>query len=271
MQVFINESSLHSQYYTIDQFKDAIKEFINCLDVLKEQNASQTSRSDNLYLMSGIHKTNLSDILRQNTDLSLRFKDSIQKNNVKSWENAKIHKEGVTYVYKDVDYNGYSIAEFAERKTQDRSIKGFLLNFVGSPIFSENQIDVIKESSQSILLDCNSNATSISNWFIEVGLIDPNTIYNPKSKLPPTDEQTVLIDKSKFERTSFPKNNGRTVYRLIGTDQLWVVDGATKHATDKAHIEIFHEVTRKHLGTSLYNEINLNEKYKVKDRQINLE
>lgn len=39
-----------------------------------------------------------------------------------------------------------------------------------------------------------------------------------------------------------------------------------KHAGSKAHIEVFDETTGKHLGTSLYNEIKINEHF-AKKRQ----
>jgi hypothetical protein len=51
---------------------------------------------------------------------------------------------------------------------------------------------------------------------------------------------------------------------------LWSVDGWNRHAGSKAHIEVFDENTKKHLGTSLYNQDNLNVEYLEKGRKINL-
>src|SRR3569833_2814820 len=270
MQIFINECSLHSQYHTQEQFTSAIREFIECLDFLRGQKETQANRSENLYLMYGLNQTNLSTALRNNSDLTVKFKDSIQKNNVKSWELNRTHLAGIPYTYREDDYNGYSIAEFAERKIQDTTIMGFLLNFSNSKFGDNEQIAVLKENITPVLLDCTSNTASVYNWFVEQGKIIPETNYDEKSRLAPTDSQTVLSNTGNFERTNYPKNNGRTEYKRIGFDQLWVVDGSKRHATISAHIEVFHSITRKHLGTSLYNKIEIDENYKENDRYITL-
>src|SRR3569833_2582713 len=94
MQIFFNVCSLHSQYHTQEQFTSAIREFIECLDFLRGQKETQANRSENLYLMYGLNQTNLSTALRNNSDLTVKFKDSIQKNNVKSWGRGGARRAG---------------------------------------------------------------------------------------------------------------------------------------------------------------------------------
>jgi hypothetical protein len=60
------------------------------------------------------------------------------------------------------------------------------------------------------------------------------------------------------------------VYKLKDYNQLWVVDGSPKHATNKAHLEVFDATTKKHLGTSIYNKINIDTDYLKPERTINL-
>lgn len=268
MQVFINESSLHSQYHSIKEYHDALKDVINSLNILQAVKISQVHNATCLYYMYGFSTTNLSTVLKNNTDLSLRFKDAIQKNNIKPWE--RIHQYDIPYLFNEVDYNGCSIAEFAERKLVDTTIKGFLLNFSNSIFNSFPTIQVIKGQTANVSLTCINDSSLILDWLVENGYINESIPYDISSSLPPTDSQTVLNDSANFESTTYPKNNGRKVYRRKNTSQLWVVDGSIRHANSKAHIEVFDEGTKNHIGTSLYNVVNLDVNHMKDNRKIDL-
>ena len=99
------------------------------------------------------------------------------------------------------------------------------------------------------------------------GFLDPNEAYSKDSRWPPRDYQTILKDHSVFERTS-KKNQGRTVYKRIGTNELWCVDN--EHRGVDAHIEVFDCITRKHIGISLINEIRVDNSRRVSGRTIDL-
>lgn len=269
MEVYINEQSLHSQYHSNNDFKNALLIVIASLNSLEEIKPV-ILRNELLYLMPPIRNTNLGALLKANSDLSYRFKDAIQKNNVKSWEGNRVQVDSVVYKYVEEICNESSMAELAEKKYNDSDFKGFLLNFQNSKFGDSSEI-LISRDKEDVILNCAYDVNSINQYLISNNLIDENNDYDEALKIAPTDLQTVLKDSSIFERTNYPKNNGRTVYRRIGTNQLWTVDGATKHATVKAHIEVFDENTRKHLGTSLYNIIHVDVSYLDPKRKITLE
>lgn len=123
----------------------------------------------------------------------------------------------------------------------------------------------------NIDVDTVYDVQTLFDWCVANGIINPNETYDESSDIAPRDEQTVLNNGAVFELTNYPRNNGRRIYRKIGTNELWVVDGSRRHAGAKAHIEVFDENTKLHLGTSLYNEIQLDTKYRKSNRDINLE
>lgn len=270
MQIFINETSLNSQFENTADFFDSLKMFLASVKRISDiKNDKSVLKSDNLYFYFGVPGLHLQTTLKKNRQLNEVFVQNMKLVNPKSWQNQQAHEGQSTYEYKDYNYVGTSVAELAERKNQNGNLKGFLLNFSHSQFGSELRIDVIKDKEISIQVECVITSEAIEQWLIANDYINPDEVYDEKSGVPPADCQTVLRDSTKFERTKYPRNNGRVVYKRIGTNELWAVDSASRHAGTKAHIEVFDEITAKHIGTSLYNEINVNDTHKKKDRYIN--
>lgn len=271
MQIFINETSLNSQFNDTPSFNISLLKFIAAIKKISETvNNKEVFKSDILYYHSGIEGTRLDTSLKANHTLRTAFVQNLQLLNPKSWQKQQSHSNDSSYEFSGSDYVGTSVAELAERINQSNEVLGFLLNFSDSQFGSEPTIQILKDGNVSIDIDCAIDNDSIEQWFIKNNYINPNEIYDENSNIAPTDIQTVLRDSAIFEKTNYPRNNGRIVYRRIGTCELWAVDNSRRHSSPKAHIEVFDENTTKHLGTSLYNVIQLDTFFKVKSRRINL-
>lgn len=271
MQVFINETSLHGQYNHSAEFVESLNLFLSTIKRLTEiKNHKSVFRNESFYYSSGMNNLSFDGLFKKNNTLAWTFRENLNRLNLKSWEKQKIHDETSLYEFNKESFTGTSVAEISERKLQITDLKGFLINFIGSKYGDMEIIDVIKNDKESIAIDCVVSPESLENWLIIKGFINPLETYDEKSGIAPTDLQTVLKEDSIFEKTTYPRNNGRIVYRRIGTNELWVVDNALKHAGAKAHIEVFNEVSREHLGTSLYNQINVDNKFIGENRKINL-
>ena len=257
IHVFVNECSMNGQYETRDDVLNATKVFIGALNILAEL------KKNSKILSYSCHTFYLKDSIKGTQYISALKKDKVSNDiylkNMKLlgnsfWENEYIHDCNSSYTHNGTDYVTTSVAEITERKLLDSRLNGFLLNFEKSYFSKQKDIDVIKNNKISVIVDCNSSKDTIIDWFKNRGYTIP---YDPASKISPLDEQTVLAQSDAFELTQYKSQNGRKVYRRKGTSQLWYVDSSPRHATQKAHFEVFDEKTRKHLGTSLYNEINV--------------
>lgn len=271
MEVFINECSLEGQYANNNIFHDSIRLFVKSIQCLiKIDTEKQVLKSNYFFDYRGFRGSHLGTSLKSNPSINLLFNSNFEKINPKIWNLNKIHDEKSSYVFNKINYVTKSVAEIAERKNTINEYKGFLLNFNDSSFSNEISINVVKNKGETILVDCAHDPNSVYNWLLKNEYIKPSEEYDESSQISPADSQTILNDSNLFELTTYPKNKNRKVYRKIGTTQLWTVDGWNKHAGKKAHIEVFDEISRKHLGTSLYNEDNLNIKHLKKNRTINL-
>lgn len=263
MQVFINEKSLQRQFDDTS-IESAVKTFIGTLSILEKAKDRGAIFKSNLFFneqaIDGVH---LNSILNKNGDLRLSFLNNLKS--AERWESSKVHDSEIIYSYEEECVTDTSVAEIAERKLQNEKLLCVLINFTNST-YSKNEIIVKKEEDNKINVDCSHDEPTLINWLRVKNLL--NDPYDESKKLPPEDHQTVL-GGPEFEITTF-KNKGRRAYRLIGTNQLWAVDASEGHLFGKPHIEVFSEIDGKHMGTSLYNEINLDRSRKVNLRKINI-
>ncbi|WP_143883541.1 hypothetical protein [Chryseobacterium binzhouense] len=273
MEIFLNESSLDSQYKNEYEFAEAIRFFVSSISRISKHSETQrkTFNSDYLFYRIGFSDTMLGSMLKKNHAINSLFIQNLNLISPKIWQKEQQHDSDILYEYNDIPYQGFSPAELAERKLQNNDLKGFLLNFVNSEFKDFDNIKVIKNKVDTIEIDCVVYESNVEDWLIKNGFYNPDDQYDIKSGIAPRDSQTILKNEKVFVKTNHKRNKGRVVYKKIGTNQLWVVDGSSKHAGVKAHIEVFDENTRKHLGTSLYFEDSLNTNFKVDNREIFLE
>ena len=262
---------MDGQYETREDVLTVTKTFIGALNVLVELKRNTEIFSYNchaFYLKESIKGTKYISALKKD-----KVSNDIYLKNMKLlgnsfWEEEYIHDYNCSYMHNAIEFVTTSVAEIAERKIQNQDLNSFLLNFEKSYFSEVNDIDVLKDNKFSVIIDCNCSKETIINWFKKRGCIVP---YDPTSKTSPDDEQTVLGKSDLFELTQYKRQNGRRVFRRIGTNQLWYVDSSPRHATEKAHIEVFDEKTKKHLGTSLYNEINVDKSHLDPQRTIDID
>jgi hypothetical protein len=271
MQLFINETSLHSQYSNQNDFINSLKLFISSIKRISEiKNEKFIHKSDHFFYYSGLEGNFFESILKKNPPLNQTFVQNLKLVNPKSWQNDQKHDNTSSYEFNNENFVTTSVAEITERKLIVEDFYGFLINFNESKFGSQPKVGVLKNSKDLIEVDSIVTPEDIEDWLISKGFINPEESYDENSRVPPADYQTVLKDTAIFEKTNYPRNNGRKVYKRKGTNELWVVDNAVKHAGSKAHIEVFDERTKMHIGTSIYNLINIEDRYKVKNRSINL-
>lgn len=265
MQVFINEKSLHGQF-TVHTVENAIRTFINTIQTINDYRLdSRVFTTQYFFNFNAINGVHLNSTLEANKELKNTFFQNIR--GASKWEDQRLHSNTSSYVSNEINYVDSSIGELAERKIQNGDLKGFLLNFKLSIFDDSVQIDVLKDGAVNVSLDCTKDEDSIMDWLIRNNYIDPDEVYDLNSRSSPLDHQTVLRDNNIFQGMSI-RNQGRKVYRRIDTDELWVVDNL--HYGNDSHIEVFHRTSREHLGTSPYNEIRLETRYRVEGRTITL-
>lgn len=271
MEIFINETSLHGQYANQYTFLESFKIFLSAIKRIGEiKNDKKTFNSNYLFYYCAIEGEVIQSTIKSIPSLNQAFVQNLQILNPSSWQNDQKHDVSCSYSYRDENLVNTTVAEISERSLISDSYSGFVLNFSDSKFGTGTTFQILKDESTAIDVDSVTSQDEVENWLISRGYLNPSEIYDESLGIPPADYQTVLKDSNIFERTNYPRNNGRIVYRRKGTNELWTVDSAMKHAGAKAHIEVFDENSRKHLGTSLYNQININSKFKVDTRTINL-
>ena len=179
------------------------------------------------------------------------------KLNPKEWRKEQVHSSTDSFdclmineQYKVV--NDTSLAEIAERKLQNSSSTYLLLNFINSSfnlvhphITNCCLITIVKNNDvvNCIKLDGLDNKSALENW-LEHTFNLSCSVYDELSNDPPTDEQTILRDKQRFQKTS-SRCHGRAIYREVATDRYWYVDNL--HGRKSAHLEVFNKA-KTHVG-----------------------
>lgn len=266
MQVFINEKSLQGQFNS-GNVETGIKTFISTIATLEKVKSEITTYKSSIFFneqaIAGIH---LNASLNNNGDLLRGFLNNLK--GAEMWENSQVHDSETIYSWNGNLLTGTSVAEIAERRILNGGLNYIMVNFIDSTYSQNLQITIEKDQVGSIDIESSHNEMTLISWLRSKNLIAKHDEYDESRKIPPIDDQTVL-GGPEFEKTHF-KNKGRRAYRLIGTNQLWAVDASDGHIFGKPHIEVFSEIDGKHLGTSIYDQINLDTSRKVNLRKINI-
>ena len=135
------------------------------------------------------------------------------------------------------------MAEATERFIQNTQPLLLLLNFSESKFAGLSQVKITKNEVIDVPVDCVDEHNQLANW-LESKLRLSRYRYDPNSDMCPTDEQTLLNDKRRFDKTSH-RCQGRTVYKEIDTNRYWYVDNF--HKSYDAHLEVF-DANGQHLG-----------------------
>ncbi|MFB2918961.1 hypothetical protein [Aerosakkonema funiforme] len=284
MEIFINEVSLEGQYVNDAQFKDAVIAFKAIFDLINEKlKDKQIYKEDSkLYVNYDAMKgSNFNESLNNIKDKSLKqalINVIFNKLNSKEWRKEQVHSATDSFdclmtneEYKVV--NDTSLAEVAERKLQNSSSIYLLINFINSSfnlihphITNCCLVTIVKNNDEinCIKLDGLDNKYALEYW-LEHTLNLSCSVYDEVSSDPPRDEQTILREKERFQRTKF-RYDGRTIYYEVTTARYWYVDNL--HSGKAAHLEVFNQAGS-HLGEADL-EGNINESKRDKNKTISL-
>jgi hypothetical protein len=280
MEIFINEVSLEGQYTTEEEFKNAINVFISIFDLIQKIKTKEIYQEPHIYAnYEAIKGSNFLSSLYKLKDKSRRryFIDKVfNKTNTKSWRDTQVHSSEdlfdccIDNNYKNI--NDTTLAEVSERKIQNKNQEYLLINFILSSFSSPHPninnccfIKIIKNSDEInyICLDSIDNRLALESWLKYLNIIPLD--YPVDATEPPRDEQTILKDTERFQKTSH-RYDGRAIYCELATGCYWYVDNL--HSNKAAHLEVF-DKTGKHLGEADL-EGNLDESKSEQNKKINI-
>ena len=256
MEIFINEVSLEGQYFTKTEFEQAIKVFRDIfrfidLNIKNKKLYKDSQVLANREAIKGfIFQASLNKVNRELKEALRRV--VFNKLDPKEWRNEQVHSlnDYFDYVTDDKSENlkNTSLAEVTERSLQNKETTYLLINFTNSRFKLVNPnipkcflIPIIKNNDEEnpINLDCLDEKAALESW-VKIKL----NVYDKSVKEPPTDEQTILNDNTRFTRTAMTCQ-GRKIYQEIANKQYWFVDNL--HYGEKAHLEVFDKIG-KHIG-----------------------
>jgi hypothetical protein len=263
MEIFINEVSLEGQYLNDAEFKEAVIVFKAIFEVINEKiKDKQIYKEDSNFYVNyeAVKGSNFTQSLNQIKDKTLKralMNVLFNKLNPKEWRKEQVHSSTDSFdclmineQYKVV--NNTSLAEIAERKLQNSSSTYLLINFTNSSfnlvhphITNCCLITIVKNNDEvnCIKLDGLDKKSALEDW-LEHTFNLSCSVYDELSNDPPTDEQTILRDKQRFEKIS-SRCQGRAIYREVATDRYWYVDNL--HCGKSAHLEVFNKA-KTHVG-----------------------
>lgn len=284
MEIFINEVSLEGQFLTEAEFRESIKIFNSIFELINQKIKDKKTYKDdsNIYVnYEAIKGSNFKASLNQLKDKSLKraFVNIVfNKSAPKEWRKERLHSLDDFFDYLTID-NQYkdvcdtSLAEVAERKLQNDKQQYLVINFVKSSFNIEHPniykcclITIIKNNNEEkqIPIDGIDSLLALENW-LEDKLSLSKLEYSSDTNVPPKDEQTILRDRERFQKTSY-RFQERIIYCESNTGKYWYIDNL--HYGKAAHLEVF-DNKGFHLGEADL-QGNIDTTKKDKDKTINL-
>jgi len=234
MEIFINELSLEGQYFTQNQFEEAVTRFSEMFAVIKKD--VQVFKEDTLIYAPTIRDEIFTSSFQKIADRSLKdaFRNIVfNKTNPKNWKEEQVHSEEDAYFYFDEnedmqDVTGKTLAEIAERNLQIKDIRRLALNFMESRY--ESPLTIFKNTEENkISVDCVDDKEALVDWLGEIETPATNFLRNTE----------------RFEPTSRIAPKVKTkIYREIATGYYWYFDNF--HANE---FEVC-DKTGKHIGVA---------------------
>lgn len=251
MEVFINECSLHNQYFDIGEFQQGVQLIYSLVQELSKvkQISTKTLYTDK----EGIKRINViksqSFIASLNglSDKSLRqaFVGLVfNRLNARDWHEDQRHSNDDLFVCSNELITSTSIAEITERILIQKEYIGLLLNFHKSKYAAMPRLRVIKNETIDVFVSCTDSKHILQRWLEQTFKLSYYE-YDNNSSIPPTDEQTILRNSNRFQVTMLSPYNGRKIYREVQVNRYWYVDNL--HYGGAAHLEVF-DLQGKHLG-----------------------
>jgi hypothetical protein len=243
IEVFLNELSLHAQFRDFAEVADSLIRVNSLLTRISELATEKRVFFDpKIYNTQATGNRNFSSCLEHITDKSARLQFKLlmrERLGAVNWRDGQLQAM-CSYVWDGQEIAGSSVAELAERSIQRRL--GFLLNFSPSNFPPGHCIQVQKELREEVTLSSVNSGDDLDQWcegFPELGLVQ----YDPECGRTPLDEETILRDRSRFQKTAL-RNQNRCVYIDRKTNFYLCVDNLHRHG---AHLEVF-DANGDHIG-----------------------
>lgn len=261
MDIFINECSLHGQYFDIGAFQQGIQliySLVRDLQTVKLNTLMALyADKEGIKHFRVIKSQSFITSLNALPDKSLRqaFVGLLfNQLNAKDWHKDRQHSTEDLFMCGDELVTDTCIAEVTERKLIQTDLISLLLNFCQSKYGDLTQLKVIKNESLEVFIDCADSKDALQTW-LEVVFMLSRYQYDYTTQTPPTDEQTILSDTIRFKLSSLPLCAGRKIYREVQANRYWYVDNL--HYGYAAHVEVF-DLQGRHIGeASLDGKIDL--------------
>ncbi len=253
MDIFINECSLHGQYFDIAAFERGIRLIFSLVQELQQIKFNQGmmlyADKEGIKQFKVIKSQSFISSLNALPDKSLRqafIGLLFNQLNAQDWHADQQHVSSDLFTCNDELVTDTCLAEAAERKLiQADFFIGLLLNFYQSKYADLVQLKIIKnEAIQPILIDCADNKNTLQKWLEAIFNLSRYR-YDYMARTSPTDEQTVLRDTTLFKLSSLPPYDGRKVYQEVQTNRYWYVDNL--HYGHATHLEVF-DLQGRHIG-----------------------
>lgn len=259
MEIYFNDALLEKQYLSsINEadFKNSIKKIASFSNVIKELREEYRGVQLNFWADINILRKFFEEISIK--DIGQQFLYSLTKAKVQDVVIRLSEKDSISYFFfdnfqsppKSININNTSLAEIAEKKETYKDQPYLIINipdllFSKRIVLQVHRIDHSKNNeTKFIQIDAADNEQIIREWVVQN--LEPD-IYTYRNNLdiPPTDNQTCLRSKIRFEETNIQPQGGRKVYKEIRTGYLWYVDSF--HYGKKSHLEVF-DKTCKYIG-----------------------
>ena len=232
MEIFINEQSLNGQYWTEEEFTEAIIKFTSIVSLIKQGDCKGELFQDRsfVYDREAIHNQPFLSSIEKIKDKFIRmsFKNIVfNQSNPKDWREKKTHLDSDEFYNDNMGslVTGTSLAEVAERKNTDKTKTFLLLNFVNSLFKDADHIEIIKNGNVNIKINCLETIESTKKW------MEDNCSH-----------ESILKDEGRFTPTSRVSVLGTKIYEEGKTQFYWYFDNF-----HKTHFEVF-DSTKIHLG-----------------------
>jgi hypothetical protein len=267
MEIFINDYKL-AEYY-LESLNDSGEEsphsiynsLISLANWIQEKAASK-DYSINLHIGKQ-QLEELLDLIKEVKSENLRkdriflLRQSLAKARIKYWNETLYKENSHDYQWlktssgylETIDIASESFAEITERKLRFPEVPYFIFNSLGNEISDIQLFHFIRVQNRAdyiemVTIDANCKIEGVEFWYMKNR--DKRYQYEANANIPPSDEQTILVNSAIFEQTSLPLQGGRKVYRHLKNRTYWYVDNL--HIGKAAHIEVFDSNGKKHLG-----------------------
>lgn len=235
IEIFINELSLESQYYSDTEFRAALLTFVGVFHLLREKISEKQFYKDSLFCNHYAIKNEhfLASFNRMNKDVQKAVREIIfDKLNPRDWREDQKHLPEIEYLCPALDFekvNDTSVAETAERRLLQPEIEKLLINFSGSR-FGKLEVSTVR-----VLKKCEPGQS------IEVPFVEKKEELKNIFEERQTPIDIFLHNVKQFRKTHYIIQ-GRAVFEEIENRRLWYLDNLHRN-----HFEVFERDIR-HLG-----------------------